>query len=428
MKNLVTLVLLAMICAPLHGETITVCQDGSCEHTDIQPALDAANDGDVIVVGPGIYTGLYTLLGYDGDASHLIIRSSDGPENTILDAEHAGVVFWMAWSDDQASGVSVEIDGFTLRRGTTATPMYARGAAIDFRPDQYEENAELRIANCIFEECTFASPQYDDDALIFHSYLDDLIVEDCVFTGGNHQWLYLRGSSTSNTFTVRNCTFAYNTGAYIVRRGCVVDCTFRNNDADTLTADNWEVTGCIFEDNIVDNGCVNGALGYIRNSTFLRNSSSTSSAAIYSRGAPEIEDCIFRDNTGIYGGAISNYYSSNTNLPLQVVGCTFENNSATFGGAIWAQPSIRVYVYDSVGCGNLPTDFYGPVTDAGGNDFAETCCPADLNGDGNVDGGDLATVLANWGGDFIPADLDHDGQIGGSDLTIVLGLWGSCNG
>lgn len=51
-------------------------------------------------------------------------------------------------------------------------------------------------------------------------------------------------------------------------------------------------------------------------------------------------------------------------------------------------------------------------------------CPADLDHDGIVGGGDLAMLLSSWGG---PAgDLDGDGTTGASDLTEILSAWGPC--
>lgn len=46
----------------------------------------------------------------------------------------------------------------------------------------------------------------------------------------------------------------------------------------------------------------------------------------------------------------------------------------------------------------------------------------DLNGDGRVDGADLALMLANWG---LPGntDLNGDGTTNGADLTILLSRW-----
>jgi len=49
----------------------------------------------------------------------------------------------------------------------------------------------------------------------------------------------------------------------------------------------------------------------------------------------------------------------------------------------------------------------------------------DLNGDGNVDGVDLGTLLGTWGAAGI-ADLTRDGTVDGIDLGVLLGSWGAC--
>ena len=51
-------------------------------------------------------------------------------------------------------------------------------------------------------------------------------------------------------------------------------------------------------------------------------------------------------------------------------------------------------------------------------------CPADLNGDGSVDGIDLSMILGAWEEDHSDADLDGDGVVGGTDLAIILAAWG----
>ena len=53
-------------------------------------------------------------------------------------------------------------------------------------------------------------------------------------------------------------------------------------------------------------------------------------------------------------------------------------------------------------------------------------CPTDLDGNGRVDGGDLAVLLADWGAcsSDCPGDLDADGTIGGTDLAELLAAWG----
>ncbi|MFG0275704.1 MAG: hypothetical protein ACF8QF_11665 [Phycisphaerales bacterium] len=49
--------------------------------------------------------------------------------------------------------------------------------------------------------------------------------------------------------------------------------------------------------------------------------------------------------------------------------------------------------------------------------------PADLNGDGAVDGADLGLLLGAWGAAGGPADLNGDNMVDGGDLGLLLGAW-----
>ncbi|MEY3143560.1 MAG: hypothetical protein RLY21_2053 [Planctomycetota bacterium] len=65
---------------------------------------------------------------------------------------------------------------------------------------------------------------------------------------------------------------------------------------------------------------------------------------------------------------------------------------------------------------------------AGGRVFeltTEPACPGDVDGDGAVNGNDLALLLASWGGDGA-ADFDGSDVVDGTDLTVVLSNWGNC--
>lgn len=70
----------------------------------------------------------------------------------------------------------------------------------------------------------------------------------------------------------------------------------------------------------------------------------------------------------------------------------------------------------------------GTSADVDGDGFPDECyppaCPADLDGDGQVDAADLAVLLGSWGTGKI--DLDGDGATNASDLSILLGAWGGC--
>lgn len=49
--------------------------------------------------------------------------------------------------------------------------------------------------------------------------------------------------------------------------------------------------------------------------------------------------------------------------------------------------------------------------------------PADLNGDGAVDGVDLAMLLAAWGSADSGTDIDRNGVVDGADLAVLLARW-----
>ncbi|MCP3904688.1 MAG: hypothetical protein GY715_13760 [Planctomycetes bacterium] len=55
-------------------------------------------------------------------------------------------------------------------------------------------------------------------------------------------------------------------------------------------------------------------------------------------------------------------------------------------------------------------------------------CPADLDGSGVVDFGDLLAVIAAWGpcNGPCPQDVTGDGQVGAGDLHAVVAAWGIC--
>ena len=53
-------------------------------------------------------------------------------------------------------------------------------------------------------------------------------------------------------------------------------------------------------------------------------------------------------------------------------------------------------------------------------------CPADFNGDGIVNGSDLALLLGDWGRKGSAYDVTGDGILNGADLSILLGTWGEC--
>ncbi len=75
----------------------------------IQAAIDAAVDGDEIVVAPGTYFETIDFLG-----KAITLRSSNGPEVTIIDAQGVGSVV----TCDSGEGPGTVLEGFTITGGT----------------------------------------------------------------------------------------------------------------------------------------------------------------------------------------------------------------------------------------------------------------------------------------------------------------------
>jgi hypothetical protein len=70
-------------------------------------------------------------------------------------------------------------------------------------------------------------------------------------------------------------------------------------------------------------------------------------------------------------------------------------------------------------------DFAGNVGTGATRSYVEggtAGSPADLNGDGVVNGADLGAMLASWGQPGA-ADLDGSGTVDGADLGALLAAW-----
>jgi hypothetical protein len=116
-----------------------------------------------------------------------------------------------------------------------------------------------------------------------------------------------------------------------------------------------------------------------------------------------------------------------------VVTVTADNGASGSFEVMQQAPCELAGAYDCDNDGLLDTCaiMWGMVIDGNSNgipDSCETSCPGDVNGDGLVDGADLAAVLGSWGlSGASTADCNQDGFVDGSDLAILLGDWGeSC--
>jgi len=101
---------------------------------------------------------------------------------------------------------------------------------------------------------------------------------------------------------------------------------------------------------------------------------------------------------------------------------SFRADEAVFGGT-WTNVTDWILTTNNTSSLTLNdlsgAELHGPAD----YDVNESSNPADLNGDGVVNGADLAALLTQWGTSG-PADFNNDGVVNGVDLALLLTNWG----
>ena len=87
----------AVAVAGLGGQAVAGIINVPAEFSTLQAAINAADDGDEIVVAPGTYTGFFDFMG-----RAVTVRSSAGNAVTVLDAGTGHATQWVSMPKAQS--------------------------------------------------------------------------------------------------------------------------------------------------------------------------------------------------------------------------------------------------------------------------------------------------------------------------------------
>lgn len=367
LKWLALAALLALSASAQAARTLVVDADDAQAYPTIQGAIDAAADGDTVVIRDGVYTPQPPAIEFKGKA--VTVRSENGPANCIV---HAAFIF------NQWETTGSVLSGVTISEVASSS----RGGGI------YCRNASPQVINCIIENCqaqrggggaycfagrpTFSDCIFRANSATTYMVCDDegcwtefssggailsdgadLVLIRCVFqenTAGRGGGAIYHGME--GRMTVRDCTFLANSARYggacridSTQDALLEDCVFADNQgADDggalyLADADIHIAGCLFEQNranLDDGGAVfmiNQSAPKITACRFRANHANEDGGAMaLFESAPEITECVFEQNTAQEdGGAMYNFVSSRPVISR----CRFTGNSAVDdGGAI----------------------------------------------------------------------------------------------
>lgn len=324
MKRFFSTFLICLFAVAAFGDTIYIDANGTGDYPTIQAAIDAATNGDVIILQPGTYRGSGNKnIDYLGKA--ITVRSTNPDEqsvvdSTIIDCENSGRGFVF----DSNEGHNSVLAGLTITNG------YAAGGGGVYCSKSSPTITKCRITNN-------GTPNYSDGGGILCKNSNAIITNNTIsyntasWDGGG---IYCGGKTIIRDCNISNNSAPNSNGGGIccisgLTPILITNCTIKNNTSrfgSGIFIDNYAtIANCVISGNSGDvfSGAIEGIEGR--------------------GGQGQISNCIISDNTGAglyaFDGSISNCIITNNsndggiyrcNGPIS--NCLIANNSTDDAG------------------------------------------------------------------------------------------------
>ena len=292
----------------------------------IQTAINAAVNGDTILVADGVYTGtLNKNLDFGGKL--ITLQSASGNAAAcIIDCQGSGRGFY--FHTGETAGAIV--DGFTIRNGnaTTSSPGGAKGAGV------YCSGAGPSLTDCIISgnTATNATSAYGGGVCCASS---SATLTNCTISGN----------------AVTGSTSSYGGGvSFSGGNATLTDCRISDN---RVTASQYPFGGGVY--------CVSSASPTLANCTISDNTATGPTAGsgggVYSTSSsPKLLSCLIAANRAhSFGAGISCSSSA-----LVLTNCTIAGNSAAIsGGGVYSAGSTATPQFtNNILWGDVPQEIY----------------------------------------------------------------------
>ena len=326
------------------------------DQTTIQIGINAAVDGDTVLVQPGTY--FENIFWPETNGIKLI--SAGDSSNTIIDGGGISSVIYM-------NPQTVMIDTTTLIQGFKIT----NGGNVDKGAGVFMVGSGI-----VFNSCSFMSNSSSQEGGGIYLLVSHTRFINCRFSvnhSGKGGALY----SNNSTLQITNSNFNNNSasagGAIWILGGApeLTDVVIENNTASYGGGLSYNATPVYSNVIIRNNSAYNGGGiytwgGSVENVTIYKNTAQSSGGAVYfGAGSPiYLTDVIMANNMATRGGAVFNRDSARI---VDITNCSIVGNMADSGGAISIYGHTPLTVNNSTIYNNISETIGGVWLDSDGS-------------------------------------------------------------